>query len=454
MAAVQDLAPADGRSRGGPADSLAGGVTGRHGHPERQAGGEAVALTAPAPSSSADVVACAQTILIGFADALAAPETAWSLLQSGRSVVAFARRGSRPPLRRARGVRIVEVTPPEHDAQATVDELRALLAGAGGCDCDCVMPLDDAAVWVCDQMAQRGGAAPIVGPTGSTAAVALDKRRQLRAARRAGLAVPATIEVETADDLLGLAHLPTALKPALPVRARGGRLGRGAGHVCGTRAELERVAEVWQGVEPLLAQPLITGLGEGLFGLAGEDGLVALSAHRRLRMMNPQGSGSSACISIPVDPDLAAAAARMLSEIGWRGLFMLEFLRDAGGTPWFMELNGRTWGSMALARRQGLEYPAWAVDQLSHPAMAPAAGGGSGIVCRHLGRELVHLLMVMRGPKSEALTAWPSRRQALRDVLRVRRTDRWYNLQRGDTRLFVADTLRTVSGYLPGRRRR
>ena len=37
-------------------------------------------------------------------------------------------------------------------------------------------------------------------------------------------------------------------------------------------------------------------------------------------------------------------------------------LRDGEGTAWFMELNGRAWGSMALARRLGHEYPRWAVQ--------------------------------------------------------------------------------------------
>ena len=55
----------------------------------------------------------------------------------------------------------------------------------------------------------------------------------------------------------------------------------------------------------------------------------------------------------------------MLSHTQWRGMFMLEFLRAKDGTAWFMELNGRPWGSMALARRSGLEYPAWALRQLN-----------------------------------------------------------------------------------------
>jgi hypothetical protein len=403
-----------------------------------------------------------RTVLIGFADALAAPETAWSLRDGGCRVIAFARRGSRPALRHAHGVTLIEVTAPEVDAEATVSELAAGLAAHRA---DALMPLDDAAVWLADAVSRRTPDVLVAGPTGPRAALALDKREQLAAARTAGFAVPPTEPVTTAADLAALSlPLPIALKPALAARRQGDRLCRGSGWMCGTSGELQAAAQAWGEAEPLLAQPLIAGVGEGLFGLAGPDGVRALSAHRRVRMMNPQGSGSSACEAIAVDPALAAAAGRMLSAVGWQGLFMLEFLRDADGTAWFMELNGRTWGSMALARRQGLEYPAWALAGHLPPddrrgGFDPPPGGAGllaagreGLVCRHLGRELVHLMMVARGPRSRALTGWPTRRDALAAVLRVHRGERWYNWRAGELRVFLADTVQTV--LAPLRRRR
>ncbi len=381
-------------------------------------------------------------VLIGFADALAAPETAWSLLESGSSVVAFARRGSRPPLRHCKAIEIVEIAAPEHDLGQALADLRELLRADAY---RAVMPLDDVAVWLCNAAFESGSSTPVAGPTGEAAELALDKRLQLRAAARAGLRVPPTKCLNSVEELMALSDLPVQLKPAHPVAERDGRLGRGANHVCASRSELEAVARAWRGVEPLLAQPLLHGVGEGLFGLAGPSGLLALSAHRRIRMMNPAGSGSSACATTAVDPQLADAAARMLAESRWQGMFMLEFLRDREGTPWFMELNGRPWGSMALARRAGLEYPAWAIKQLGDPDFAPPYTlPPEGIVCRHLGRELVHLLMVFRGPNSAALTQWPSRRRATREVLRFGRGQHWYNWRAGDTRLFLDDAAATV----------
>ena len=166
--------------------------------------------------------------------------------------------------------------------------------------------------------------------------------------------------------------------------------------------------------------------------------------------MNPQGSGSSACVSQAVSAELASKVEELLTKAKWRGLFMIELLHDNAGNTWFMELNGRPWGSMALSRRQGFEYPAWhvklAIDQNSPLDMAVSPT--PGMVCRHAGREFMHLLFVLRGPKSMALTSWPSFWKTLANVLRVRREDAVYNWRQEDLKVFLADCYYTVHGNL------
>ena len=307
------------------------------------------------------------------------------------------------------------------------------------------MPLDDAALWLCRAAVNDGAEIPVVGPVGEAAELALNKSLQLDAARRAGFHVPPTQHIDSVEDLMSLDTLPAVLKSARPVVERDGVLVRPKSYVCASRSELAGAVRAWGGAEPLLAQPLLSGTGEGLFGIAGEDALHALSAHRRIRMMNPQGSGSSACASAPVDAELVVAAERMLSHTQWRGMFMFEFLRAKDGTAWFMELNGRPWGSMALARRSGLEYPAWALRQLNDSRFSPPERPFTNEqICRHLGRELVHLLMVFRGPRSAALTEWPSRAATVKAIFRPDRTQHWYNCRPGDRAVFVDDTVRTV----------
>ncbi|HEX8744817.1 MAG TPA: hypothetical protein VF712_16955 [Thermoleophilaceae bacterium] len=379
-------------------------------------------------------------VLIGFAEALSAPEVAWSLAGAGHEVHALTRRGARPPLRRCRSVRLHAVEAPEHDLERALADVGALL---GTLRPDVAMPLDDAAVWLFSELPLE---AVLAGPAGPRAELALDKRLQMRAAAAAGLRVPPTRICERPEDALGEPlDYPVMLKPAHAIRRDGNRLGVGPRVACADAAELARAAGLYRDGAPFLVQPYVPGVGEGLFGYARGGEVLHWSAHRRVRMMSPQGSGSSACVSIAVDEELRAAAAAMLGAAGWDGLFMVELLRDGSGVPWFVELNGRSWGSMALARRLGFEYPAWAVaSALGEGVAAPPPPPAEPVVCRHLGRELVHLLIVMRGRPSEALTLWPSRRRTLREVLTFRRRDRWYNLEPGRAALFVDDTLTTV----------
>lgn len=382
----------------------------------------------------------APVVMIGFAEAMAAIETAWSLQQAGFAVIAFRRAGSRPALRRVAGVRVLEVPAPERDAHATVAAVRGLVAVLRPA---ALMPLDDYAVWVCSHVE----GAPVAGPTGYSAECALDKSIQLRTATRAGLRVPKT---QVLDDIRDAEPIdsPVMIKPARALYEVEGKLMRPTGIVCANQSEFQRaLARRW--VPPILIQPLIEGVGEGLFGHAGPAGVVGWTAHRRVRMVNPQGSASSACCSQELDPDLLGPSAQFLKDVGWRGMFMLEYLRDTSGSAWFMELNGRAWGSMALARRRGFEYPAWSVQQTLEPGFSPTTPvAPPEILCRNLGLELVHLLFVARGPRSESQTYWPRLDDAVRDVCRRGPHDRLYNWNPSQPRVLLADTARTLSESL------
>jgi len=129
---------------------------------------------------------------------------------------------------------------------------------------------------------------------------------------------------------------------------------------------------------------------------------------------------------------------------------MVELLRDRSGEAWLVELNGRPWGSMALARRQGLEYPAWSASMArahgSHVGTAKA--GTRGLVCRNLGRDLRYLLFVIRGPKSAAMVEWPSIWKALRSILQTNRSERYYNWRSDDKKVFFADCFYTLRNNL------
>ncbi|MGX1793230.1 hypothetical protein ACWIDW_09870 [Microbacterium sp. NPDC055312] len=387
------------------------------------------------------------TVLLGFGQAFAAIEAAWSLQQAGMQVVAFTRRGTRSALRRLRDVVVHEVTAPEDSIDRCLSDLAALVELVQP---DGILPLDDASLWLTSCLVFEH--AQLVGPSPDAVAVALDKNAQVQAAQTAGMPVPHTQLVHSVDELTDLDR-PMVIKPAEAVRVEGDRLTRPRGAIVADQQELD-AARAGLGAGPLLVQPYLTGVGEGVFGYVNEHGVAALSAHRRVRMVNPHGSASSACTSIEVDPLLELWVRELIDDLQWRGLFMVELLRDHEGVPWFMELNGRAWGSLALARRRGFEYPAWATQHALGLPQSPAAPTApADITARHLGREIAHLLFVLRGPQSQAVTAWPGRWSTLRQLARVERGDRLYNWNPHRPSVLVGDTFDTLRDLAAGRKR-
>ncbi len=379
----------------------------------------------------------APSVLIGFGDALAAPEVAMSLLDSGHRVTSFVRRGHPVALSRLPGVELVPVTSPERDLAACLAEVAALAPRH-----DVTMPLNDIAVLVCDRALDAGSI--VAGPRGDRARLALDKRLQLRGAEASGLAVPEWVQARPGDPIPEGWPAPLVMKPAMAVEEAGAGTRRLSPRLVATQAEMDAAWERWGESTPVILQRFVQGFGAGVFGLADAGGVHHLSAHRRVRMMNPGGSGSSACASAPVPDDMVGPVERFMTDAAWQGMFMIELLRS-GSTSWFMELNGRAWGSLALSRRLGFEYPAWAVARALDPdAPLPDAPPFRDMLCRNLGRELIHLSFILRGPRSRQ-ERWPSRRATVRALLRQPRGTTWYNLAPGRRRLFLYDAWRTVA---------
>lgn len=394
------------------------------------------------------------TVVTVFAEALSAPEVAWSLLDAGFNVTSIARRGRGSALRHSRKVVCHEICPPEQDMAQALRDLASVLSSFGDRRNDPILlfPLDDTALWMCNELTPNESWI-LVGPGKSNADLALNKEQQTRLACEASFKVPETGVASSVDQAIALREqigFPLVLKPVECTAVRNGRKVARRTLICANANEFEAALREWNETIPLLLQKYIVGVGEGVFGLATPEGVQAWSAHRRLRMMNPHGSGASACISIPVDESIRQKTEALIGNAKWTGLFMVELLRDHAGEAWFVELNGRPWGSMALARRQGLEYPAWSASMaLAHDSHFGAAKSTSpGLVCRNLGRELMYLLFVIRGPKSAAMVDWPSIWKALRTILRTSRSERYYNWRRDDKGVFFADCFYTLRNNL------
>ncbi len=395
-------------------------------------------------------------ILVGFAEALAAPEVCFSLYDAGYELVAFTRDARTCSLKHLPFMRLIDVPAPEADLDACLDAVSALV---GNEKADGIMPLDDFSLWLVTELIERGQLGETCVPLSAAPAsahVALDKQAQVEAARTAGLALPETIVARSAADVSEWTLFPCIAKPAraaaavIDAQSDKRHLAKFGAGTFETQEELCRWLDDHAEDGPFLVQPLVSGIGEGVFGFAVDGGVVSWSGHQRVRMMNPAGSGSSACKTHVVDDNLKRKIEAFLLSIGWTGPFMIELLRGAEGTPWFMELNGRPWGSMALARRAGFDYPSWMANHaLAKMPVPDRSGGNDTLEVRHLGRELIHLLFVLRGPKDPAYKAqWPKLLPTLLKVLRPGSGKGFYNYHPDFRWFFVRDAIATLGNFL------
>jgi predicted ATP-grasp superfamily ATP-dependent carboligase len=194
---------------------------------------------------------------------------------------------------------------------------------------------------------------------------AANKSAMVDLAVQLGVPVPRTTVVHTIEEARQAAPAlgwPIVLKPAVsrvydPVRGV-------VDQYCVSYANSLEALEAWmrplEGRTRVLLQEYCPGDGQGVEFLAYQGRPLAVFQHRRLAEVPLSGGVSAWRESVPLDPVLYGHASRIVEAMGWTGLIMVEF--KVGQLPWFMEVNGRIWGSLPLAVHSGMDFPARLAD--------------------------------------------------------------------------------------------
>ena len=246
-------------------------------------------------------------------------------------------------------------------------------------------------------------------PVASAEAVtrAADKVEIMRTATRLGVPIPATVYLVAGDDpVAGAAGLswPIVVKP------RRSRLRTASGWVsctvsyAATPAELRRqVAAVPAEGFPLILQERIEGPGLGVFMCYKRGALVAVFSHRRLREKPPSGGVSVLSESVPVRQDARDCAQRLLDDLRWQGIAMVEFKVDArDDVPRLMEINGRFWGSLQLAIDAGIDFPSILLETLTEAPPTAVPSYRFGVRNRWLWGDFDALLLQLFSSRGSA----------------------------------------------------
>lgn len=234
---------------------------------------------------------------------------------------------------------------------------------------DTIVPATDSTTMLLVSQPDLSKFARVAVPTASSYETLTDKARLVKLAGRLGISAPETQIAETAAEVVNAAHdlgFPVVLKPARSRYLKGDKVLSTSVQIVGSPTALADALrrQAWLGDIPCLVQRFVPGHGAGIFALYAASGPVAWFAHRRIREKPPTGGVSVLSESVPIDPVMQSAAAKLLSASDWTGVAMVEFRVAQDGTPFLMEVNGRFWGSLQLAIDCGVDFP-WLLYQLT-----------------------------------------------------------------------------------------
>ncbi|WP_121820543.1 carboxylate--amine ligase [Halostella salina] len=221
---------------------------------------------------------------------------------------------------------------------------------------DVVVPVGYRSVTAMDEVREQlpDGVACCLPPSDSLAA-AVDKRRTLALADDLGIDTPADFSATLAD----AERTPAAVRDLpFPLFLK-------AGHESGENvtAVVEEPREFWPTYEDLdaesddvLVQEYVGGSTTYACGALFLDGAVRTLFEHEERRSIPRQGGSGTRVGVFRDPELEAAAIRLLRELDWHGFALVEFKRRDDGSYALMEVNPKLWASYALASQAGYRF--------------------------------------------------------------------------------------------------
>jgi predicted ATP-grasp superfamily ATP-dependent carboligase len=341
---------------------------------------------------------------------------------------------------------------PDGAPDAAVEVLRREAEARG---VDLIVPVSDDILLPLAHARERfAGVCALAIPEPEALAVATDKLATLELARRLGVPTPRTALARTVEEALAAAPSlgwPLVVKPLASRVYRAGVVEAfEVGYADGPGALAEQVGRL-EGRCAALLQEYRTGEGHGVELLCDAGRPLLAFQHRRLHEVPITGGASSLREGVRLDPVLFGHAARLLGALRWTGLAMVEFRTGPDG-PVLMEINGRIWGSLPLAVKSGVDFPARLVAlHLGGRGLDGAADGGpapTGIRSRNLGLELVWIGSVLRRRRRYPFLRAPSRRQALTAALRLAWPRDGFDLLAADDPLPAVADLAQVGGRL------
>lgn len=151
----------------------------------------------------------------------------------------------------------------------------------------------------------------------------------------------------------------------------------------------------------LLLQEYCPGDDVGLAILTHQGSALTVFQYRAHRLFPSEGGVCVLACTEKVDTQLMDCALRLLRAMAWEGVAQIDFRHDPEtGRFALLEINGRFWGSAAVAVAAGLDFPyfAW---QLAHGRVPDVPSNyKTGLLVRWMEGDMRRLLELRRHRQS------------------------------------------------------
>lgn len=227
-----------------------------------------------------------------------------------------------------------------------------------------ILPLDEAAITTCHRtLTCRDKLLPNI-PDGDLAMLQR-KSAMARFALSLGVPVPDWVHVDDAD-----AALRTAGEMGYPIVLKGEQ-GNGGSQVviCNNAQALQDGLHKLRRHETVL-QRHIAGRNWACGAFFHRGVLTHVHAYEIIEQ-HPAGLGAATFIRHEQAPAMVQALRAMGGALRWTGYLQADFIRDAQGNFWFLEINPRPWGSITAAEAAGTPIFAPLVETLSGRTPTP-----------------------------------------------------------------------------------
>jgi protein-tyrosine-phosphatase/predicted ATP-grasp superfamily ATP-dependent carboligase len=252
----------------------------------------------------------------------------------------------------------------------------------------------------------------IAMPSRESLELALDKEQTMALAERVDVPIPQGISLSAIAELEQ--HLPHLKYPVVlkPVRSLGTN-DKGSSQLkvsyafdeIGLRAGCEHSLKFG----PVLLQQYFKGQGVGVELIARAGEILYAFQHLRLHEVPVSGGGSTLRQSVPLEPKLLAAAERLVTDLNWNGVAMVEFKWNPETKEFcLMEINGRFWGSLPLADAAGADFPAMLLDLELNDKIELCEPYKTNVYCRKLASDLYWYEAVLRAESESGVTDVPN----------------------------------------------